>query len=250
MAHAKFPVEVLTPEGEVFNDEVEMVSTRDRRRLDRRPRPPRSRCWRCSTRPSCACTRPSPRSSGSPRPRATCRWPSNQALILVEEAHAAGRRSTPASCASACSRPSASSSPPARTPRTPARRGARQAPLGGVSADRRGHRARYAGLSQRQLTALILRARCLTSVILAERLISYDTSRPEELVAAAGFVKGWLESRDIEVRDHDHNGLPVLVAEVGPARRAERPVRRLPRPSRRRARPARSSSSRGSRATG
>ncbi len=28
MAHAKFRVEVLTPEGEVFNDEVEMVSTR------------------------------------------------------------------------------------------------------------------------------------------------------------------------------------------------------------------------------
>jgi succinyl-diaminopimelate desuccinylase len=54
--------------------------------------------------------------------------------------------------------------------------------------------------------------------ILAERLISYDTSRAEELVAAAGFVKGWLESRDIEVLHHDHNGLPVLVAEVGPAR--------------------------------
>ena len=28
MAHAKFPVEVLTPEGEVFKGEVEMVSTR------------------------------------------------------------------------------------------------------------------------------------------------------------------------------------------------------------------------------
>ena len=28
MAHQKFPVEVLTPEGEVFNDEVEMISTR------------------------------------------------------------------------------------------------------------------------------------------------------------------------------------------------------------------------------
>jgi F-type H+-transporting ATPase subunit epsilon len=28
MAHSKFPVEVLTPEGEVFSDEVEMVSTR------------------------------------------------------------------------------------------------------------------------------------------------------------------------------------------------------------------------------
>lgn len=52
--------------------------------------------------------------------------------------------------------------------------------------------------------------------ILAERLISYDTSRPDVIVAAAGFVKGWLESRDIEVRHHDHNGLPVLIAEAGP----------------------------------
>ena len=53
--------------------------------------------------------------------------------------------------------------------------------------------------------------------VLAERLISYDTSRREELAAAAGFVKGWLESRDIEVRERDHNGLPVLVADIGPA---------------------------------
>src|SRR5436309_7400653 len=52
--------------------------------------------------------------------------------------------------------------------------------------------------------------------VLAERLISYDTSRPDELLSAAGFVKGWLESRDIAVTHHDHNGLPVLVAEVGP----------------------------------
>jgi F-type H+-transporting ATPase subunit epsilon len=28
LARSKFPVEVLTPEGEVFNDEVEMLSTR------------------------------------------------------------------------------------------------------------------------------------------------------------------------------------------------------------------------------
>ncbi len=27
MAHTKFPAEVLTPEGEVFSDEVEMLST-------------------------------------------------------------------------------------------------------------------------------------------------------------------------------------------------------------------------------
>src|SRR5437763_18127 len=52
--------------------------------------------------------------------------------------------------------------------------------------------------------------------VLAERLISYDTSKPEELIAAAGFVKGWLESRDIAVHEHDHNGLPALVAEIGP----------------------------------
>jgi succinyl-diaminopimelate desuccinylase len=51
--------------------------------------------------------------------------------------------------------------------------------------------------------------------VLAERLIRYDTSRPEELQAAAGFVRGWLESRDIQVIEHDHNGLPLLVAEVG-----------------------------------
>jgi succinyl-diaminopimelate desuccinylase len=53
--------------------------------------------------------------------------------------------------------------------------------------------------------------------VLAERLISYDTSKSEELVAAAGFVRGWLESRDIAVSEHEHNGLPVLVADVGSA---------------------------------
>jgi succinyl-diaminopimelate desuccinylase len=52
---------------------------------------------------------------------------------------------------------------------------------------------------------------------LTERLISYDTSRPEELRSAAAFVKGWLESNEIDVVVHDHEGLPVLVAEVGPA---------------------------------
>jgi succinyl-diaminopimelate desuccinylase len=50
---------------------------------------------------------------------------------------------------------------------------------------------------------------------LAERLIAYETCRPDVLIAAAGFVKGWLESRDIVVQEHDHNGFPVLVAEVG-----------------------------------
>jgi succinyl-diaminopimelate desuccinylase len=50
---------------------------------------------------------------------------------------------------------------------------------------------------------------------LAERLMRYDTSKPDELRAAAGFVRGWLGSREIEVSDHDHRGLPVVMADVG-----------------------------------
>ena len=53
--------------------------------------------------------------------------------------------------------------------------------------------------------------------ILAERLISYDTSTADGIRAAQGFVKGWLESRGIDVEDHIHNGLPVLSARVGAA---------------------------------
>ena len=51
---------------------------------------------------------------------------------------------------------------------------------------------------------------------LAERLITYDTSSMDGLRAAAGFVKGWLEAREIDVEDHDFNGLPVLTAGIGP----------------------------------
>jgi succinyl-diaminopimelate desuccinylase len=51
--------------------------------------------------------------------------------------------------------------------------------------------------------------------LLAERLVGYETSRPEALVVAAGFIKGWLESRNIKVSEIDHRGLPALVAEVG-----------------------------------
>jgi succinyl-diaminopimelate desuccinylase len=69
-------------------------------------------------------------------------------------------------------------------------------------------------------------------LVLAQRLIAYETARPDALIAAAGFVKGWLESRDIPVRDHDHNGLPVLVAEIGPGASARaRPRGSAPRPT-------------------
>ncbi len=50
---------------------------------------------------------------------------------------------------------------------------------------------------------------------LAERLISYDTSSRDGLCAAAGFVKGWLQSHDLDVRESEHDGLPVIVADVG-----------------------------------
>jgi len=50
---------------------------------------------------------------------------------------------------------------------------------------------------------------------LTERLITYDTSTTDGLRAAAGFVKGWLEAREIDVRDHVFAGLPVLTASVG-----------------------------------
>jgi succinyl-diaminopimelate desuccinylase len=52
---------------------------------------------------------------------------------------------------------------------------------------------------------------------LAERLITYDTSTLDGMKSAAGFVKGWLEARDVEVSGSMHNGRPVLAATVGPA---------------------------------
>src|SRR5918999_5675702 len=51
---------------------------------------------------------------------------------------------------------------------------------------------------------------------LAERLITYDTSNVDGLRAAAGFVKGWLEAREIEVVDHQFGDIHALTAVVGP----------------------------------
>ena len=44
---------------------------------------------------------------------------------------------------------------------------------------------------------------------LTERLIRYDTSDDEGIRKAAGFVKGWLESRDIPVEELEIRGLPA-----------------------------------------
>ena len=53
--------------------------------------------------------------------------------------------------------------------------------------------------------------------LLTEKLIGYDTSTAEGIKQCAGFVKGWLDARDIETRQLDCRGLPVTLAEVGPA---------------------------------
>jgi succinyl-diaminopimelate desuccinylase len=52
--------------------------------------------------------------------------------------------------------------------------------------------------------------------VLTERLVTYDTSTAEGLHAAAGFVKGWLEARDIDVEAHRFGDLHALTATVGP----------------------------------
>jgi len=59
---------------------------------------------------------------------------------------------------------------------------------------------------------------------LAERLITYDTSTLDGLRAAAGFVKGWLESVGIDVDDREHEGLPVIQATVGAPAGADVPT--------------------------
>ena len=52
--------------------------------------------------------------------------------------------------------------------------------------------------------------------LLTEKLIGYDTSSPDGIRLCAGFVKGWLEAREIEARQLGIRGLPVTIAEVGP----------------------------------
>ena len=50
---------------------------------------------------------------------------------------------------------------------------------------------------------------------LAGQLIGYDTSSEEGVHEAAGFVKGWLDSRGLETEQGGCRGLPVIVASHG-----------------------------------
>ncbi len=53
--------------------------------------------------------------------------------------------------------------------------------------------------------------------LLTETLIGYDTSTAEGIRQCSGFVKGWLEARDIATRQVAVRDLPVTIAEIGPA---------------------------------
>ena len=57
----------------------------------------------------------------------------------------------------------------------------------------------------------------MDELALTERLIAFNTASPEGVRRAAEFVGGWLESNDIEARQITSRGLPVTMAEVGPA---------------------------------
>ena len=127
MAHEKFRAEVLTPEGEVFNDEVELVSTKTAvgsigilahhepvlAMLD----PTELRLYKTESEVVRFAQAEGYLQVGD-----------NRALILVEEA-ASPASSTPAASASGCSRPNASSSRRVRTPRSGGRRSGTSARL-------------------------------------------------------------------------------------------------------------------------
>lgn len=50
---------------------------------------------------------------------------------------------------------------------------------------------------------------------LAEQLIGYDTSSEDGVHEAAGFIKGWLDSRGVETEQGSCRGLPVITASSG-----------------------------------
>jgi succinyl-diaminopimelate desuccinylase len=51
---------------------------------------------------------------------------------------------------------------------------------------------------------------------LAQRLIAFDSSTPEGIRSASGFVSQYLSDNGVQVEEHEHRGLPVLQARVGP----------------------------------
>jgi succinyl-diaminopimelate desuccinylase len=59
----------------------------------------------------------------------------------------------------------------------------------------------------------------IDEVALAERLIAHDTSDPDGIHDAAGFIAGWLDAHGIAHGEEHINGLPSVVATVGEGER-------------------------------
>ena len=119
MARTPFKVEVLTPEGEVFNDEVEMVSTRTtvgsigvlahHQPLLGMLEPTELRLYRSESDVE-----------RFAQGEGYIQVGPEGVLVLVEEAHGARRSSTPPTSRSACARPSRPPSRPRTAPRSSA----------------------------------------------------------------------------------------------------------------------------------
>ena len=196
-------VEVLTPEGEVFNDEVEMLSTRTtvgsigilahHQPLLAMLDPTELRLYKSESD--------------------VVRFAQGEGYLQVAHDRASSwSRSHPAgpprSCRSAGQAARAAgraTTRPRTTPRkepsraTRARRGVMKSWLDG---ERGSGALRRGSIAARACTP------CAAGGA-ADPLRHVDRRRPR---AAAGFVKGWLEARDIDVREQDHNGLPVILA--------------------------------------
>ena len=203
----KLRAQVLTPEGEVFDGEVEQLSTRtavgdigilaNHAPLIGRLVPAELRLHVSD--------------SETIRYAQAEGWLevfANKAVVLIGEAiapdeldpselkqRARGRRGAPGRCGRGQRRGRAGR--------------ARQGACGGVPRGRREPLGAFRGWA---LASLLVDERAL-----AEKLIAYETSEPEEIRHCAGFVKGWLEAREIEARQIGVRGLPVTIAEIGPA---------------------------------
>src|SRR5215211_6910716 len=76
---------------------------------------------------------------------------------------------------------------------------------------------RRAGADAQKRRSVACRSLTMEARALTEELIAYDTSTAEGIRLCAGFVKGWLEARDIVARQIGVRDLPVTIAEAGPA---------------------------------
>jgi ATP synthase F1 epsilon subunit len=204
MARTPFTVEVLTPEGEVFNDEVEMLSTRT---------PVGSIGVLANHQPLLTLLDPTElrlyRTESDvlrfAQGEGFLQMSGTHALVLVDEVFPIDEldQATISDRLGEAEQRLERAEDDTEEQRQAAR-------------DKR----RYEAFAQALRDALSARGALATLLrvderALAERLITYDTSKPDGIRACAGFVKGWLEAREIDVHDTVFGELPVLTADIG-----------------------------------